>query len=328
MNWKSILASALVTGVVTLAAGLFLFWLQAKEPKLIYSSVLSEPFIEENYSRYIQQIDIVNSGDTFLENVSFSIIFSNARITDHGVKIDPTISYHKEVEDNLVKINLDNLNEDETIRVSLILMATESELVEPKISLRATNVTGKMADKKKKDNIFPIIVALISAYIGLFAALLSTRAGRNFFQRLIGMSIPRRLFEDQVHVIASALAISGLSNRAKEILYPPQSRRYWVESDLLGSEAISSNDEETRTKILTALRILLKNDGIALSSRAIIMCNIARILDVSGNTEEAVDTLRSGREFSKRTLDDRVELDPLLKKYASALADTASSSES
>ena len=65
MNWKLILVTAVVTGAVTVVAGQILIWTQSKEPRLIYNSVLSEPFVEENYSRYIQQIDIVNSGDTF-----------------------------------------------------------------------------------------------------------------------------------------------------------------------------------------------------------------------------------------------------------------------
>ena len=324
MNWKSILISALTTGAATLATGLFLFWLQSKEPRLIYSSILSEPFIEENYSRYIQQIDIINSGDTFLENINFSIAFPNARITDHGVKIDPTIPYKKEVEENLIKLNIDSLNEDESVRVSLILVATENKIVKPNISLRANNAKGQPDDKGKKGDVFPIAIALISAYIGLIAALLSTRTGRNAFQRVARIFFLRDFSGEQVNVIASALAISGLSDRAKEMLYPPLSRRYWVEADLLTSEAISSGDQVIREKMLAALRILVINDDMAPSSRAIIMCNIARILEVSGSTNEAIKALESGKRFSKRTLEARLKLDPILQKLTNELEDNNS----
>ena len=88
MSWKSILATVLITGFVTLGSGLFLFWLQSAEPDLVYKNIISEPFVEENYSRYIQQIDIVNSGETFLEDIIFSITFPNAKITGHSVKIE------------------------------------------------------------------------------------------------------------------------------------------------------------------------------------------------------------------------------------------------
>lgn len=319
MNWKSILVSALITGTVTVAAGLILFWMQSKEPRLVYNSILSEPFVEENYSRYIQQIDIVNSGDTFLENINFSITFSNARITNHGVKIEPTIPYSEEVDETFLKINVDNLNENESVRISLILIATESELIEPKISLRASNAKGQIKEKGEKSEAFLIAIALASAYIGLFAALLSSRTGRKAFQRVARILFLRDFSGEQVHVIASALAISGLSNKAKEVLYPPHSRQYWSEADLLASEAISSGDEETRTKTLAALRIMAANDDMAPSSRAIVMCNIARILEVSGNTNEAIDALRSGREFSKRTLNERLKADPILQKFINAL---------
>ena len=322
MNWKSILVTAVVTGAVTVVAGQILLWTQSKEPRLIYNSVLSEPFVEENYSRYIQQIDIVNSGDTFLENINFSIEFSNARIANHSVKIEPTIIYSEEVDEKFLQINVNSLNEGETVRISLILIATESELVEPEISLRANNAKGQIKDKGEKSEVFIIVIALASAYIGLLAALLSTRTGRNAFQRVSGMPFLRDLFgeeEEQVHAIASALAISGLSDRAKEVLYPLHSRKYWSEADLLASEAISSGDEETKTKILAALRILETNDDMAPSSRAIIMCNIARILEVSGNTNEAINALRSGRKFSKRTLNERLKADPILQKLTNEL---------
>lgn len=322
MNWKSILVSALITGAATLAAGLILFWLQSKDPKLTYSSILSEPFVEENHSRYIQQIDIENSGDTFLENINFSIAYLNAEITNHGVKVDPTIPYSKEVTEKSLKLNVDNLNEDETVRISLILVATEDKLVAPRISLRASNAKGEVEDKEKKDEIFPIAIALVSAYIGLFAALLSTRAGRITFQRVAKVFFNRDFSGEQVHVIASALAVSGMPDRAKEMLYPLSTRRYWVEADVLASQAILSGEEEVRVKILATLQILAENEDMALSSRAIVMCNIAKILEVSGSTTEAIDALKRGKSFNKRTLNERVKVDPILKKFANELTES------
>ena len=125
--------------------------------------------------------------------------------------------------------------------------------------------------------------------------------------------------EEEVHAIASALAISGLSDKAMKALYPLHSRKYWSEADLLASEAISSGDEETKTKILAALSILVKNDDMVPSSRAIIMCNIARILAVSGNKKEAIDALKIGLIYSERTLNERLKVDPILQNYAEEL---------
>ena len=279
--------------------------------------------MEETHSRYIQQIDVANAGDTFLENINFSILFSNAKITNHSVKIDSTIPYSKEVTKESLKINIDNLNEGESVRISLILIVTKNELVEPTISLRANNAKGQIEDEERKDEIFPIGIALISAYIGLFAAFLSTRTGRATFQGMARMLFLRDFSGEQIHVIASALAVSGLPDRAKEILYPPSSRRYWVEADLLASEAIICEEEEKKSKIVAALRILADNKDMALSSRAIVMCNIARILEVSGNTNEAKNALRRGAEFSKSTVNKRVKADPILQKYANIVEEVA-----
>ena len=53
MNWKSIIATALVTGIVTLVTTALLFWWQEKSPRLIYASTRSIPFDEvpESYAR-------------------------------------------------------------------------------------------------------------------------------------------------------------------------------------------------------------------------------------------------------------------------------------
>lgn len=317
------LVSALITVFAAVAAGQLLFWVQSKEPKLIYSSNLSEPFVEDKFSRFIQQIDIVNSGDTFLENINFSIAYSNAGITDHAVKIEPTNSYAKEIGEKFMKIKVDSLNEDEAVRISLILNATESVLVEPKISLRANNVKGQIEEKREESEAFLIVILIVigvaSAYIGLVTVLLYSRIRRSAYQRVARASILWGDSREQVHVIASALAISGLSDKAKEVLYPPHSRQYWSEADLLASEAISSGDEDTRTKTLAALRVMATNDDMAPSSRAIVMCNIARILEVLGKTNEAIDALRSAKNFSEQTLNERLKTDSILQNIANEL---------
>ncbi|MXY42229.1 MAG: hypothetical protein F4160_07115 [Rhodospirillaceae bacterium] len=318
MNWKSIIISGLITGVATLAAGLFLFWLQSKEPKLVYTNIISEPFVEGRDSRYIQQIDVVNSGETYLEDIRFSVAFAEAKINNHSIKIDSNIPYRKKVNESSLRLIIDSLNENEAVRISLILTASESQEMKPNISLRAKNIKGQLNEKSQKGDEFSILIALASAYIGLFAALVSTRRGRRAFQRMSRGLLLRDFSGDQVYNIASALAIAGLAEKARSMLYPPRSRMYWIEADLLGAEAIESKDQNVRSKILAALNYLADSQEMASSSKAIVLYNIARVLEVDGHGNQVIAALESARKVNSRTLEVRLKADPILEKYASS----------
>ena len=67
MNWKSIIATALVTGLVTVLTGMTLFWWQTEKSELTYNSIQSIPFDEPSNSLFIQQVEIKNSGDKVIE---------------------------------------------------------------------------------------------------------------------------------------------------------------------------------------------------------------------------------------------------------------------
>lgn len=75
MNWKSIIATALITGVVTIATGMLLFWWQAEKTELTYNSIQSIPFDDSNNKLFIQQVEITNSGDRVVEDVVFVLSF-------------------------------------------------------------------------------------------------------------------------------------------------------------------------------------------------------------------------------------------------------------
>jgi len=63
MNWKSIITTALLTGVVTIATGMLLFWWQTEKFELTYNSILSIPFDDASNTLFIQQIEIKYSGE-------------------------------------------------------------------------------------------------------------------------------------------------------------------------------------------------------------------------------------------------------------------------
>ena len=319
MNWKSILTTAAITGVVTLVTGMLLFWLQSEKAELVYSSITSEPFTEESYNRYIQQVNITNSGKKFVEGINFHIEYSSAIITDHGIKIDPTITYSKEVKSNLLALRIDSLNRGETVKVSLILTTTGKELTAPNISLRAKNVIGDIEGKNKRNKNIAFAISLVSAYMGLFAALIATGRGRFIFSQISALIFRRDYLGAQTHNIASALAISGLPDKAKDLLNSALSRQYWIASDVLAAEAIASNNQEFQSKIIETLKILESTKLIASSSKAIIMCNAARIYENLGKNEQALNILRDAKKVNQGAVKTRLRIDPLLRKFAASL---------
>ena len=80
MNWKSIIVTALITGLVTVVTGTILFWWQNKEPELTYNYIKSIPFEDSGNKVFIQQFEITNSGDETAENISLSITFPESTI--------------------------------------------------------------------------------------------------------------------------------------------------------------------------------------------------------------------------------------------------------
>ena len=321
MNWKSIIATALITGVVTIATGMLLFWWQTEKAELTYNSIQSIPFDDSNNKLFIQQVEITNSGDRVVEDVVFVLSFSDGVIQKSKVNINGAISHKKRVDERTVELKIDSLNPREIASVSVIFQSSNAITEGGAVSLRGKGVTGKPIGTTNKNNRAPIFISLMAAYAGVFAFLLSTEVGRKAFSLIFKAVIFRRSLgsvNEQKDVIASLLAMYGYPEKAKEYLQSGIARQYWVEADLLASEAIASDDKVKRDTI-EILKQISDLDVIFDSSKAIVFYNVARIAK-SGNINglDVNHYLDLAKDLDKREITKRIKIDPVFKMNSEA----------
>jgi len=312
MNWKSVLATALITGLVTVATGMLLFWLQSEKAELTYNSIKSIPFDEVSNSLFIQQIEIQNSGDESVEDIVLVVSFSEETLERHRILIDRAISHEKEVSEKAITLEIDSLNPGEGGSVSLMYRAATPGSSGAAISLRGKGVTGKLIGTEQESRKEPIWIALVAAYAGVFAFLMSTKRGRTMLPLvaksvLLGRSLPR----NQKYQIASALSMYGYPDKAKEYLNSSADRQYWVEADLLAAEGLNG-DEKLVKDTIKVLLLITEIPNIASSSKAITYYNIARLFaSLDSEKESVLECLRKARDLDKSEIESRMRKDPI-----------------
>lgn len=311
MNWKSILATGLITGIVTIVTGIILFWWQGKEPKLTYNFVKSIPFDDGGSKVFIQQFEVLNSGNKIAEDISFIVQFPKSKIQKSSIRIDGAIKHKKEIKDDSITLTVDSLNPSEGLSLSVLLEGQSILLVDPNISLRAKGIIGEKIGISKNESQYAIAIgiALVAAYAGIFAFILSNKKYRKKLPLLINLLLGRTNHNNiQKNNIASLLSMYGFPEKAREYLNYGSSREYWVEADLIAAEAIAA-DDTTKKKMLQVLFHLVDFHDMASSSKAIVHYNIARIKkSLDDNYEEQ---LNIAKEMSKDEIATRFKRDPI-----------------
>ena len=312
MNWRSILATALITGIVTVSTGMLLFWWQTDKSELSYNSIKSIPFDDANNKFYIQQVEIKNSGDKPIEDVVLLLSFSDGLIEKSKISIDQAITYSNEVKSKSIRLLVDNLNPGEGANISVIYQSKSDLSTGAKISLRGKGIKGKLNGSVKNQGEESLIISLLAAYAGIFAFIISRKRGRQILVKIIR----RRIFGNklssgsQKNTIASLLSIYGYPEKAKEYLNAGLSRQYWIEADLLASEAILGNIrlKNDMIKILSRVSML---PNINKTSKSVVIYNIARINKSLGNDIESDTNLEIAKDLDRLEIESRIEFDPL-----------------
>ncbi len=311
MNWKSIIATALVTGLVTIVTGMSLFWWQTEKAELTYNSIQSIPFDEPSNSLFIQQVEINNSGDKVVEDIVLVVSFSDEVIERSRIAIDNAISHTKEVKDKSITLRIDGLNPSEAANVSVLYRATSPQSGGAAISLRGKGVVGKIIGHNEGNKKEPIFISLIAAYAGIFAFLMSTKRGRKalplVFKRFV---LGRSIGGEQRHEIASALSMYGYPEKAKEYLNSSASRKYWVEADLLAAEALKCEDA-VKTDTISILKVISEIEAIHEGSKSIAFYNIARLHKSMGSESEADAYLKIAKSLDATEIENRLSKDPV-----------------
>lgn len=312
MNWKSIIATALITGIVTIGTGMLLFWWQSEKSELTYNSIQSIPFDDSSNRLFIQQVEIKNSGDKPIEDVIFVLSFSSQEIQKSKITIDKAISHRKSADKKSIELKIDSLNPNESANISVLFQSTNSNEGGGAVSLRGKGITGKLIGTEKKNDKTTFFISIAAAYAGIIAFGISTRRGRKILPILVrSLILGRRVGSsgEQKNVLASLLSMYGYPEKAKDYLQSDSSRMYWVEADLLASEAING-DEKVKTDTIEILKSLSNIEVIAEGSKAIVLYNIARIA-ASSDSDVSSEYLALAKKLDAEEIERRLSIDPL-----------------
>ena len=313
MNWKSIIATAIITGVVTIASGMLLFRWQTAEPKLIYNSIRSIPFDDVSNKLFIQQIEVENLGNKPAEEVVLIISFTNEIIQKFQVNIDKAISYKESSDDKAIKLWIDNLNTGEGVNVSVLYQSPNPQSTGAIISLRANGVTGKSIGATQKESQEPIwiAIALFAAYAGIFSFFLSSKERRAVFSKTY-RNLFSGFFIGLKNLIVSELITYGYPEKAKEYLQLSKDIDGWQTVDFLVAEAING-EEKLKKDIIKILNDIIETQPFISSiSKTVIYYNIARLFKNLGeDNEKVVEYLELAKKLNKWVIERRISCDPL-----------------
>lgn len=321
MNWKSILATALVTGLVTVVTGMALYYFQLREPELLFSMDQSFPFQGEKETLLIQNLNLYNKGARSVDSVVATIDFDAATIRQHRLTIDPAIEYKEALKDGEYRLEITSLNPEDSVQISLLTVSPSGGPAPAKVSVRGTGVTGKPTSIDRQESKKSVLLtAVLAAYAGLVAAMMMSKRYREVvfevasFIPILAKSGGSSIGSSQKNKIGSLFAMRGAPDEAEHYLTRGGACQYWSESDLICARALASKDESRITLHKQVLIDLIDEEsGIATRSKAIIHANIARLAAAIGDSVGAQNHIREGKALDAEAVDVRVRKDDTLR---------------
>jgi len=315
MNWKSILTTSLVTCLVTVLAGMILYWVQKETSELVYTSATSISFPVDEREMFINTITVINSGDKKVSDVSIVVDPLNSNIERYEVDASSEFDLDTFQDNDFLKIKAPYLNSTEEFRISLLLVNDKGILDVPQVNVRANGVTGKYLEAepgiKSVNDFLQIGVAIITVCVASLALtdLLRKKLGIGRNSSEGGMLSKGAFYRGawQTDVIASFLAINGLSDLSQDYLRRSKKTKYWSESDVLTAYALSSADEKIMNGVLGTLVAISKLDHVEKTSKAIIKINIGKILKHLGREAESEEYFASTQELDQDLLSERIQ---------------------
>jgi hypothetical protein len=307
--WWPRIVSAVLGIVVTVAGALIVQRLQAREPRLVYSSVETVPFNGPSNVVGIYQVVLRNDGKAEVENISCYIRVPGAKIEQYRTVAAASLSTSATQSVDAVRVDIPSLNPGESAQVSILASNPTYLPTHPEISVRAKGVTGEaQAPSGAPQSDFTwFYLSLAAAATALASTSLIRRLfskGKGLFSAEMGVES-----ETQAKTLASICRKHGLEPRAlcydavKEITY-------YGEADRLGAEAGDSDDPQATLDVKKILLALSVAREMRDESRAIVFYNLARIAMKDGDLDEAGNYLFQARALSPEEVDGRRRIDP------------------
>jgi hypothetical protein len=329
INWVQIIVTAVITGVITIIAGMILFNLQTKKPKLTYQVPETSPFQGTGQNFAIYNVSLSNSGGTAINSVIGVIQVPNSSLSDMRISAPSSLKYTTSIVKDMLTLEIPNLNPSDTLSISILATSQSVMPQSPDVSVRGAGITGEpvvsLASNSVLNEAWILIVALVATLASGLSAFSSILGGRKSSSiSFMGITVPilggrqsvisGKHSEDQNMVIAYLCGLHGLLDDVENYLARKNNTSYWAEADRLSAIAMAnpkSDEAENRKKVLLDL---LEYASIASLSEAIIHYDIARVAFAQNKIEEAQVHLERAKKVGGKLIDTRLKIEPNLSK--------------
>lgn len=171
-SFKTILVSAVVTGLFTFLTTLLIDHYTTKQKRLVYDTQTSIPFQKDSLNVRIHNLELLNDGDEAIETIEGLVDFRDQQVAGYQVKGSPILSLQDSLTEHHYHIRLASLNPGERLTVTFLVSGTARVDSMPTISIRAKGLSGKEKRELGRNNGMPPYKLLLA--IVLAVALSST----------------------------------------------------------------------------------------------------------------------------------------------------------
>lgn len=198
VNYSHIAVSSLVTLIITILAGVVVFYLTSKpapKPKLYYEIVPPTSFTTDKIQTVIQSFRVWNGGNKEAEDVKISIVIpDDSEIADKkietsgGATIDVQIT---QIDEHTLLTKIPLINPNESVSFAFLLNNTSKEILE--VDVRGKGLVGELrssvtTEPEESEDITlrdePLLFIFMLGLVGIQLFLLYYLQRRGFLKKL------------------------------------------------------------------------------------------------------------------------------------------------
>lgn len=173
INWKQIVITSIITGLVSLAVAIVVFFYTTEKTELTYEEFPISTFQSNETELSILNYTIKNIGQKKAENVKLYIQLPlNSRIKEPKIESNNPLVEYKIVkqEKNLIIYQVNSLYQFDNLNLSLLVENLKNKNG-VKIEVRGNNSVGVLNDNNEK-NISPVVLYITLVLVIIFIILL------------------------------------------------------------------------------------------------------------------------------------------------------------
>lgn len=313
-NWKSIIWSAIITGIITLLTTLGINYFSSKKTSLSYLTQTSISFQKDSLNVRIYNLELVNDGDEIVENINGQIEFDGQHITNYKLTNSPVLNITDTVLNNAYKVQISSLNPTEKVTMSFLISSPNQVDSLPIVDFRAKGLSGQLknlGDSKEEGlSLVKLLFIAISLAVTLSSTLL-TLFRRKKYRLFKNIDDDEQHSDDQNKIIAYLCGVHGLTSEISRYLDNKTEVSYWSEADYFGNISLLNRQDQDNHKRLLVLLDLLNYAQVAKESIGIIYYNIAKVYKAIGDDSKSEEYLLKAKSIIPKRIEKRISIDKL-----------------